>query len=75
MAWLAAFYSLVKAFPEIISVVLEIKKMWDAYIDQDKRKDAMVQLTEGLKNARINKDTTQLTALINSIISGAHSGG
>jgi hypothetical protein len=73
LAWLATIYQLLKAFPELVGAVVEIKKMWDQYITDDKRKAAMQQLTEGLRLARINKDTTQVTNLINGIIAGDHS--
>lgn len=73
LAWLSTLYAFLKAFPEIIGAVLEIKKMYDQYVSDDKRKAAMVQLTEGLKDARLTKDTTKVTALINGILAGDHS--
>lgn len=69
-AWLSLIVTLAKSTPEILGVLLEIKKMYDQYIEDGQHAQAMQKFTEALSVARTTKDTTQLTALVNNIVTG-----
>lgn len=67
-AWIAAIFYLLKSAPEFLSLIMELKKLWDDHVDDDQRQLAVKKFGEAFKNARETKDTTQLTGLVNSIL-------
>lgn len=71
--WLATFVALLKSLPEIMGALTELKKLWDENIAQGKRRDVMADLEEGIRIARVEKDTTKLNELLNSVLAGDHS--
>lgn len=70
MAWLSMVFQLVKSFPAIVGALIELKKMWDQYLENEQKANAMKALEEAINVARTKKDTTQLTALVNDILAG-----
>lgn len=62
--------ALIKSLPVIFSTMLELKAMFDQYLDSEKRAEAMKLLGDSISEARTTKDTTKLTALVNNILSG-----
>lgn len=68
MGWLQAFYFLVKSAPQILEALGELKKMWDSYLDHEQKQEAMRMFGDAINVARLQKDTTKLTDLVNRII-------
>ena len=68
IASIGAFFGLITSLPQVLAVLLELKTMWETYLDEDRRKEAMGLLGDALNAATTQKDTTQLTALVNNII-------
>lgn len=68
MQWLSAFYFLIKSAPQILEALVELKKLWDTYLDHDKKQEAMQMFGDSLNIARIRRDTGPLLDLVNNII-------
>lgn len=62
------FWQILEEAPELLGVLLSLKKMWEQYQDQDAKNKALVKMEGALDVARSTKDTSQLTALVNSIL-------
>ena len=67
---LSVLWSLITNFPTLVSVLIALEKEWETYKDEEDRAQKVTALKEAIANAKATKDTTQLTALVNSIITG-----
>lgn len=67
---LGLLFEILKEFPEFLGALLEIKHFWEQHQDQALRDAQVLKLKEAMDAARASKDTTQLTALVNSIVTG-----
>jgi hypothetical protein len=65
---MSSIVGLMKSLPAILSLLLELKKLWDEYLNNEQKKDHLVKLEAAFKDARLTKDTTALTTLVNSIV-------
>ncbi len=61
-------FSLIKSIPAMISLMLEIMRIIKQFVAEEQRRENLVKLEGAFSVARTSKDTTQLTALVNSII-------
>lgn len=67
---LSIIWSLISNFPMLVGVIVELEQQWKTYEDESDRAKKVQALKDAIAQARVSKDTTQLKALVNSIITG-----
>lgn len=66
--FLNGLYFFIKSLPQILEALQELKKLFDAYLTHEQKKEAMQLLGDAFNVARNQHDTTKLTELVNNII-------
>ena len=65
-AWIIGAIALIKAVPDIISVIRELFKLFHETVDYLERKQKVVEVKEALQKANQTGDTSALDKLFNS---------
>lgn len=63
-------WQLVSNFPTLLGAIVALEQAWSTWKDEADRAQKVAALQTAITNAKASKDTTQLTALINSIVTG-----
>jgi hypothetical protein len=56
-----------KSAPAIVSMLLELKKLWEAFLATHERRQRMIELGQAIKETRETKNTQKLEDLIRRI--------
>lgn len=67
-AIIGEIFSLIEQTPEILAALYEVYHMWQNFEDKDQKDQVQAALQGALNDAKATKDTTKLTALVNSIV-------
>lgn len=65
-AWIIGAIALIKAIPDIISVIRELFKLFHETVDYLERKQKVAEVKEALQKANQTGDTSGLDKLFNS---------
>jgi hypothetical protein len=63
-------WGLISNFPELLGVIISLQQAWSTWKDENDRAAKIAALQTAITNAKASRDTTQLTSLINSIVTG-----
>lgn len=70
MGVLAVIWNLISNLPMLVGVIVELEQQWKSYENESDRAKKVQALKDAIAKAKVSKDTTQLKALVNSIITG-----
>lgn len=56
---------IIRAIPTVLTVALELFKMYKEEKDKKKKKELIKEFKEGIKDARVTKDTSRLERVFN----------